>query len=260
VDSAAIADLIGSARTRETTLVADQVAVPDSLAYEIQWINTQKRLDSGEEIIGWKLGYVSEVMRLSMGITEPNYAPLFAESFLQSGSTLPGGLIAPRVEPEIAVVLDQNLDPEKYYLSLEVVDSIWRDYNFTWALNTADQSSSAFAVLGPDLLNPALNRRVSQEELFGLIATMEFGLSGGEPVLWDPKSTDINIAASIDWLRESLLRTPRQLRPGDVVLTGGLCAPIPLMAGHSIQSVLTMKDSSPSSGSSPHRVVISRER
>ncbi len=190
-----------------------------------------------------------------MGISQPNYAPLFSDSFLPSGGELPTHCIAPRVEPEIAVVLDHDLAPALYSLSLEIVDSVWQDYDFTWAHNTADQSSSSFAVIGP-----ALGNRITQTELLESIDTMEFGFVGGERANWDPRSCDLDIDSSINWLQNSLSAASRKLQPGDIVLTGGLCAPIRLAPGDLIDSVVTMKQPSGLLGSSSHRVEISRER
>jgi 2-keto-4-pentenoate hydratase len=72
VHSQLIAESISVARTSGKTLQADLVSISVEQSYEIQWINTAKRIKAGEDVIGWKLGYVSEVMRRSMGISQPN--------------------------------------------------------------------------------------------------------------------------------------------------------------------------------------------
>jgi len=98
-------------------------------------------------------------MRQQMGVTAPNYGPLLDDMLLRDGAVV-AGFLHPRVEPEIAVVLARDLSGAGLSLDevaravgevracLEVVDSIWLDYRFTAAQNTADGSSAAGVVLG----------------------------------------------------------------------------------------------------------------
>jgi 2-keto-4-pentenoate hydratase len=250
-----IAELIKVARNHGTPLSSAKVPISAEAAYDIQWINTRQRIDAGDQIVGWKLGYVSQVMRAAMGISEPNYAPLFANSIISSGADLPERSIAPRVEPEIAVVLDQDLVSASYWLSLEIVDSVWKDYDFTWAHNTADHSSSSFAVIGPKL-----GDGITQKELLHSMDTLEFGFADDKHERWDPHSCDLDIQSSIHWLQNELNNAPHKLQPGDIILTGGLCAPIRLGPGESLECVVTMKDSWVALDSNSLRVEISRER
>lgn len=214
-----IADLIFTSREDRVAISAPSVRILDSQAYQIQWLNSRKRLDAGEVIIGWKLGYVSAVMRKAMGITEPNYAPLWKSSFLPNGGVIPETVIAPMIEPEIAVMVGENQRIESMMLSLEIVDSVWQDYTFTWAHNTADWSSSAYAVVGPE------------RETCDVI---DFGDIHGEKETWIHRESDLDINASISWLSEALRAAPRPLLPGDIVLTGGLLKPIAFPRGSTI--------------------------
>ena len=45
-------------------------------AYAIQQAGTQLRVERGERVVGWKLGYTSLAMRSQMGIDQPNLGPL----------------------------------------------------------------------------------------------------------------------------------------------------------------------------------------
>ena len=78
------------------------------------------------------------------------------------------GHLHPRVEPEIGILLARDLGGTGLGIAdvaaavaevracLEVVDSIWLDYRFTAAQNTADGSSASGVVVGPVLdVDPA---------------------------------------------------------------------------------------------------------
>jgi 2-keto-4-pentenoate hydratase len=141
--------------------ISDQVHLSLDDAYDIQALLTERRLAAGAARIGWKLGYTSEAMRHQMGVTAPNLGPLLSSMLLISGP-VPSTFTQPRVEPEIALRMATDLRPQcsfseaavavgAAYAALEIVDSVWVDYQFTLPDNTADGSSAAAVVLGPEL-------------------------------------------------------------------------------------------------------------
>ena len=79
-------------------------------AYRVQRVVTEARLARGEQIVGWKLGYTSQAMRLQMGVAEPNFAPLTDVMLLPNDGTVDPTLVQPRVEPEIGIVLAKPLE------------------------------------------------------------------------------------------------------------------------------------------------------
>lgn len=174
------------------------------------------RLRQGDDVIGFKLGYTSTVMREAMGIDEPNFAPL-TRSMVRRSPTEISGLIQPKVEPEIGVVLDPSGGIDRLVFTAEVVDSVWRDYRFTWAHNTADGSSAAFGILGAEVAGELDSYRVRMHS------------SAGEESGARIADTRPDIAGSLAWLARQ--DTPRPLQQGDVILTGGLASPIDLPAG-----------------------------
>lgn len=185
-------------------------------AYAVQDIITDWRMSSGARIAGWKLGYTSHAMREQMGIDEPNFGPLFDTMLLSSGAVISEGVVHPRVEPEIAAVLarDVALPTDavdavgEWRIALEVVDSVWHDYRFDWALNTADGSSAAFVAIGDPVAD------VTDLEV-ELVAAGEVLVGRSDAAMGDP-------AMALRWLAEQLEGHPRGLRAGDVVITGGL--------------------------------------
>lgn len=217
----------------------DDAIAPDE-AYLIQGLITAHRLGRGERIVGWKLGYTSAVMREQMGISDPNFGPLTDAMLLSEAmiepyrAVLPSGVIQPKVEPEIALVLDRDvteaLPPDRIVehvrearAALEVVDSIWLDYRFSWADNTADGSSAAYVVMGPVL--PLQGLADVQVELSR--NAVSNGTGRGSAAMGDP-------LIALSWLSMRLAEQGTPLREGDVVITGGLCGAIDLRPGDEV--------------------------
>lgn len=232
---------IMQARRAGRCLDAATLPIDDHIAYAVQHVMTRAREGRGERQVGWKLGYTSEVMRQQMGIADPNLGPLTDAMMVADGALLPAAL-QPRVEPEIALVIGvdvrERLTPDacshivrSAHLALEVVDSIWCDYRFTWAHNTADGSSAAYVVLGPEL---------PVDDLADVEVTLssngaDVGVGRGSAAMGDP-------IAALAWLTGATAGQPRGLRAGDVVITGGLCAAVPLMVGDRVTARVTDGD------------------
>lgn len=240
-----LAGLLRSARRERRTLTALTDRRPLSLteAYRIQSRLVAARLADGERRIGWKLGYTSRAMREQMGVDAPNFGPLTDVMLLADGARVPSGALQPRVEPEIAVVLgDGALELAErlatdgpaagdgdglglvaaavtsVHAALEVVDSIWTGYRFRLEDNTADGSSAAWFVLGPQL--PAVGLPEIRVEL----ASSSGSLSGRGA------DADGHPLQGVAWLAGQLAARGERLVPGDVVITGGLTRAVPLEA------------------------------
>ena len=232
VDVDATAALIDEARLTGATVAADDVVVGDlPTAYRVQDALTARRIDRGARAIGWKLGYTSQAMRDQMGIDEPNWGPLLDTMRLEPGATLPGGLLQPRVEPEIALVLDRDVDTvldvgaalascREAVVVLEVVDSVWTGYRMDIEHNTADGSSASYVVVGPALPLGVLDSVTVRLVRNGTVVAT----GSGRDALGHP-------AAALAWLTEALATRGRPLRAGDLVLTGGLTAAVPIEVG-----------------------------
>lgn len=235
-DAGRLAAVLHRARTDRTLLDAGEVGTELSLdeAYAVQDLLTGMRLDEGRSRIGWKLGYTSEVMRRQMGVSSPNFGPLLDDMVVPDVAS---GFLHPRVEPEIGIVLGRDLSGTDLGVDdvaaavaevracLEVVDSIWLGYRFTAAQNTADGSSAAGVVIGPSLdVDPARCDRIDGEfsEDETLLATASSSAAGGHPLL------------GVAWLAARLATRGRDLRAGELVITGGLAAATPLRPGRAL--------------------------
>ncbi|MFN8167324.1 MAG: fumarylacetoacetate hydrolase family protein [Candidatus Nanopelagicales bacterium] len=232
VDVASVAARLDGARLSGATLDAASVPVGDlATAYAVQDALTARRVARGARRVGWKLGYTSTVMREQMGIDDPNVGPLLDTMRRTTGATVGEGLLQPRVEPEVALVLDVDvaapLEPHEALaacreavVALEVVDSVWTAYAMDLEHNTADGSSAAHVVVGPPLPLEVL----ADVEVALLRNGSRVGTGAGRDALGHP-------AAALSWLTAVLAARGEALRAGDLVLTGGLTAAVPLEPG-----------------------------
>jgi 2-keto-4-pentenoate hydratase len=235
-----LADRLHRARSAgellDATAIAEVAGLSLAEAYDAQERLTGIRLSEGRLRVGHKLGYTSAVMRRQMGVDEPNHGPILDDMVLADGATT-DRFRHPRVEPEIGVVLGRDLSGPDLMVHevaaavaevrtcLEIVDSIWRDYRFTVEQNTADGSSAAGVVVGPVLdVDPAACHRFPVDVLQDgvSVATGTSAAPGGHPL------------AGVAWLCARL--GPSGLRAGELVITGGLTAALPLPAGSTMEA------------------------
>jgi 2-keto-4-pentenoate hydratase len=222
---------------------AHDIAATMDEAYAVQDRLTGLRLAEGRRLVGHQLGYTSAAMREQMGVAEPNHGPLFDDMLLPGAAT---GFVQPRVEPEIGVVLGRDLHGDDLHGDgldlgrvaaavaevrpcLEVVDSVWADYRFSVEQNTADGSSAAGVVLGPPLdVDPIACHRLSVRLLHDGVeaATATGAAAGGHPL------------AGVAWLCGRLATSGRGLAAGQLVITGGLTAAVPLHVGGTVEAVV----------------------
>jgi 2-keto-4-pentenoate hydratase len=233
------AQLLAARRDRRIMDVAQVWAGPAGRygladAYRVQAAVTRARLAAGERVVGWKLGYTSAAMRRQMGVDAPNHGPLTDAMLLASGARVPAAALQPRAEPEVALRFAADVPSaagveevlaaaEGAYACLEVVDSVWSGYRFRLEDNTADGSSAAWVVLGGRL--PAMPLDMVEVELFrngGRCGRATGAAASGHP------------AAGVAWLAGALADRGQRVGAGQVVITGGLTAAVPLEQGDEV--------------------------
>lgn len=206
-------------------------------AYKIQRKIINSKIRQGRKIIGWKLGYTSLAMREQMNVNEPNYGPLLDDMIMKSGNSISKNLIQPRVEPEIALSFAKILDTsfsfedvshsiKNAFLSLEIVDSIYKDYSFKIEDNTADCSSAAQFVLGPAINHNALDKTKLFFRKNGKTVCKCIGSSAsGHPI------------NGILWLIKRLKEQNLKIEPEHIIITGGLTSAIYIKKGDVIEAI-----------------------
>lgn len=227
--TAIAARLRAAESTRETIApVRGDIALDDlASAYAVQQINVDARVANGERLVGRKIGLTSLAVQKQLGVDQPDFGALFASMAYCDGQPVPlSRLIQPKVEAEIALVLDRDLTHEQHTFAdvvsatayalaaIEVVDSRIANWDIRFVDTVADNASSALFVLG--------SRPVPLGALDLTACAMTLSRDGevlsrgnGAACLGNP----LNAAV---WLANRMVQLGTPLRAGDVVLTGAL--------------------------------------
>lgn len=197
------------------------------VAYAVQEINTQRALSEGRRLVGRKIGLTSKVVQTQLGVDQPDFGMLFADMAYGDGEAIPAGLlIQPKVEAEIALIINQDLTQKEHTYAdiirateyalpaIEVVDSRIENWKISLIDTVADNASSAAYVLGS---RPV---KLAQLDLVNCKMTMTRGnevvsQGVGKACLSNP----LNAAV---WLADEMVRRGRPLLAGDIILTGAL--------------------------------------
>lgn len=208
--------------------VRGEIATDDlATAYAVQQANVDRRVANGERIVGRKIGLTSLAVQTQLGVDQPDFGALFASMARGDGEPIPlPQLIQPKVEAEIALVLERDLTHEQHTFAdivratacalaaIEIVDSRIRNWDIRFVDTVADNASSARFVVG--------SRPVPLAQLDLAGCAMELSRDGevlsrgnGAACLGNP----LNAAV---WLADRMVQLGTPLRAGDVVLTGAL--------------------------------------
>ncbi|WP_394618511.1 2-keto-4-pentenoate hydratase [Lentzea sp. JNUCC 0626] len=146
-----IAETLHKAQTTATEIPNfGDLTVED--AYEVQHALIALRQRAGETVTGVKLGFTSEAKMKQMGVSEVIVGRLTSG---MAGRTSEN-LIHPKVEPEIAYRLGRDVDGaapieecvDAVAAAIEVIDSRYQDFRFTYTDVIADNTSAAGYVIG----------------------------------------------------------------------------------------------------------------
>lgn len=193
----------------------------------------EQRRASGDRRVGYKLGWTSDAMREALGIDHPNWGTLWRSQERPDGGVLATDeLLHPKVEPEIVYQAGRDLAGTEvdaatvaeaaagWAIGLEIVDPRFPDYGFRWLDNTADNSSA-----GRFVVSAAVARLDDPATVAVVFDDGETELSGtGERAMGSP-------AEAVAWLVRSLAAEGAGLAAGEIVLTGGLTAPLDVVPG-----------------------------
>ncbi len=237
-----IADtLIASERERKgiAQFSDEHPDIPVGTAYEAQKAFVAAKLDAGETFVGWKLGLTSRNKQQAMGLDAPLYGRVTSGMLSTYGEpVLLDRFIHPRVECEIAFLLARDVAApatitsvlaatEVVFAAVDVLDSRYESFQFTLADVVADNASAGAFYLGPIARRPA---DLPDLRLLGAVVRVDGDVAmtaAGAAVMGHP-------AASVAWLANQLAGVGETLRAGQLVFSGGVTAPVPVVAGRSV--------------------------
>ncbi|WP_219413347.1 2-keto-4-pentenoate hydratase [Pseudonocardia nigra] len=233
-----LAERLRAAQTDGTRLDRTEAAEFDiETGHGVQDAGRALRIAAGDRLAGRKVGVTSAAAQQAIGAEEPVAGYLMASTVVPAGAPFDcAGLVAPRVEVEVAFVLaaplqGADLTPSDVLaatkhlaLALEVVDSRWEGGPASVGALVADDVSAAGVILGAEA-DPAA------PDLPGLRVTARIGdatvTGDAGNVLGDP-------ARAVALLCADLHRRGERLEAGDLVLSGALVGPTPFAPGDTV--------------------------
>jgi 2-keto-4-pentenoate hydratase len=206
------------------------------LAHDVCEANIRRRLEGGERVAGYKVGFTNIPVREKMGLPDSTYGYLLDSMVLETGGTLGmSEFVAPKIETEICFRLGKDLGgpglsiedvlaaTEAVSASFEVCDARIRDWKCPYPDFFADNGFSARIVLA--------GRWMPVQDVDLLGETVELIQDGttiaegaGRMALGHP-------ARAVSWLAGKLAERNRTLTRGMVVMTGTLTPILPIERG-----------------------------
>ena len=217
--------------SNETQLTLEQ-------AYEIQRLSIEQRLERGEKLVGYKMGFTSHAKMKQMGVDDLIWGRLTDAMIIEQGNSINlDDYVHPRAEPEVAFKLKAPLAGvvtkeealaavESVAPAIEVIDSRYQNFKFSLADVIADNCSSTGFVIGSwlpadtDIAALDMQLKVNDE-------TQTQGLSS--EILDHPLNSLVEAARCVAQYGETL-------QPGQIVLAGAATAAIALERGQDISA------------------------
>ncbi|MFI6331940.1 2-keto-4-pentenoate hydratase [Micromonospora chersina] len=241
-DIAGIAEKLGAAADTATAIpqLAAETGLDVDAAYAVQGALLKRRLDRGERLVGLKMGLTSKAKMAQVGVDEVIWGRLTDVMRVPDGGTVDvADFIHPRVEPEVAFLLDRLPDPGEPVGSftravravapaIELIDSRYANFTFSLPDVVADNTSAAAFVVGPWSPVPdGLDNLGVLLEIDGRVAQV----GSTAAILGDPRRA----------LDEGIRLAGRhgvRLRKGWVFLAGAATAAVPLRPGAHVRAVV----------------------
>jgi len=220
----------------EQISLSQSITLPE--AYEIQKLSIQQRLDRGEKLVGYKMGFTSRAKMLQMGVDDLIWGRLTDAMQVELGQEIDiAKYVHPRAEPEIAFLLKKPLSGkvskeealaavEAIAPAIEIIDSRYKNFKFSLEDVVADNSSSSSFVLGEwqskdsNIDGLAMNLQVDNE----VVAS-----GSSNDILDHPINSLVEAARCIGAAGE-------ELKAGQIILAGAATAAVALAPNQTISA------------------------
>ncbi len=215
-------------------------------AYQISLQMLQRRLETGQTVIGKKIGVTSKPVQDMLNVHQPDFGFLTSSMLYPDDATISlsqAGLIAPRAEGEIAFVLAQDLtgsqitaqdvmDATAYVTPcFEIVDSRILNWQIRIQDTVADNASCGVFVMGQQHTKP---QGLALDKLFMRLWKNQqaAGEGYGSAVQGHP-------CQAVAWLANTLGRYGIPFKQGEMILSGSLAPLVPAAAGDVFEMNIT---------------------
>ena len=204
-------------------------------AYRIQLGMIARRAAAGERQIGWKVGLTAEPIQQQFGFHEPVFGCILESK--SSGHTFRRDeLIRPGFEPELCLRVGRALSGEidiataraaidAVYPALEIIETRG-DLSAQIAVAMADNAQQKTVILG----NPVALEELALDQVAATVRiNKETVATGrGDAVLGNPLN-------SVVWLAGKLREFQREIRAGDIIMSGSFTRQFPIAAGDRVE-------------------------
>jgi len=222
------------------TLTYPDMTMDDAYAVQRAWVD--RKLASGDQVTGYKIGLTSRAMQNAMNITTPDFGVLLQSMYFANNSNIvAGNFCDPRIEVELAFVMkkplygdnitiEQVLDATDYVVpALELIAARSHrtdpESGYTRKVfdTIADNAANAGYIVGDEKFAPRdIDLRWSGAILSVNGEVEETGLAAG--VQGHP-------AKGICWVCKRFAAHGVGLEPGQLVLSGSFTRPVVAKAG-----------------------------
>lgn len=235
------AKLLRTADLKKQTIapLREQGVTDLELAYAIQNINTEHRVNAGARIVGKKIGLTSLAVQQQLGVDQPDYGVLFHDMEILNGlSVAMSEMMQPKAEAEIAFILGDDLDTDQLTIldlihaidfalpAIEIVGSRIENWNIKICDTVADNASASHYVLG--------HRPRTLDEFDMVGCSMQLHKNGtlvsegsGAACLGSPLNATL-------WLANKMAALGQPLQAGELILSGAIGPMTALNTGDNI--------------------------
>lgn len=236
VDIEAMAESVDSAALHARPIGQLGAALSVEDAYQIQARSIERRISRGERRVGVKMGFTSRAKMIQMGVEDLIWGRLTDAMRVDDGATIAmDRYVHPRCEPEIAFLIGKEIAGPISMLeaqqaaaalapAIEIIDSRYEGFKFSWTDVVADNASSSGFVIG------AWRERPVDIANLGMVMCFD-----GKPVQVGSSAAILGqpFRALVDAARLVSLAGER-LMPGDIVLAGAATPAEALRPGLSV--------------------------
>lgn len=207
--------------------------------YAVQQINTDRWIQSGRRVSGRKIGVTSEAVQKQIGVDQPDFGTLFADTEYGDGIPIPADrLMQPRAEGEVALILERGLNSAPHGFAeimravafalpaIEVVDSRIAGWDISIVDTVADNASCGLYVLG--------GKPVPLSAFDARTVPMSMTIDGEERSSGTGAACLGHPLHAARWLADVMCQRGIPLESGDVIMTGALGPLVPLSPGQEI--------------------------